>query len=337
MIPMNSVFDSLPDEARGQLIEAEQPDWTAPMLATLTHEYFSDPDWIYERKLDGERCLCFCRGEQIRLLSRNRKSLNDHYPELEEALHGQEPADFIADGEVVAFDGDVTSFSRLQGRMQIWDREEAVKTGIEVYYYLFDLLYLGGYDLTGLGLRHRKALLKNAFDYRDPLRYLPHRNEEGEAYLREACRKGWEGIIAKRADGRYVHGRSRQWLKFKCHHEQEFVIGGYTEPQGERVGFGALLLGYYDGDDLIYAGKVGTGFSDDTLRHIHHRLAEAERPDSPFAGETGERDAHWADPRLVGEVAFTEWTGGGKLRHPRFLGLREDKDPRQVVREEAPR
>ena len=225
-----------------------------------------------QRKLDGERCLAFGHGQGVRLMSRNRKELNNTYPEISEALRRQKAKDFIVDGEIVAFQGKVTSFSRLQERMQIQDPEKALKHRTAVYYYIFDLLYLDGCDTTRVALRRRKGLLRGLFAYENPLRFTPHRNTEGEAYYREACDKGWEGLVAKDALSSYEHSRSKKWLKFKCVRRQELVIGGYTEPKGERIGFGALLLGYHDGKSLRYAGRVGTGFDDETLERLGSRL-----------------------------------------------------------------
>jgi len=183
-------------------------------------------------------------------------------------------------------------------------------------------------------LRERKTLLKQVIYLEDPLRFSLHRDAQGEAYYGGACRKGWEGLIAKRVDSRYVSGRSKDWLKFKCLNQQEFVIVGYTDPQDERIGFGALLLGYYKGDKLKYAGKVGTGYDEEMLRRLHQRLAPLERETSPFADkDVPQRKVHWVTPELVVEVGFTEWTRGDKLRHPHFLGLRRDKEPGEVVRE----
>lgn len=333
---MKQLFERLPEEAREKLEKKSQPEWLEPMLAKLTHDYFSDEGWIYERKLDGERCLAYGDGNQVRLMSRNRKELNVQYPELETALKKQDTGPFIVDGEVVTFVGDVTSFSRLQGRMHVSSREEARQSGVDVTYYLFDLLYLDGYDTTQVPLRHRKFLLKQAFDYADPLRYLTHRNKEGQALLKEACRKGWEGLIAKQADYPYVHSRSSKWLKFKCVNQQEFVIGGYTEPHGERIEFGALLIGYYEDDDLVYAGKVGTGYDEETLKRLGRQLSELEQESPPFRdGDLPDKEVHWVKPELVAEVGFTEWTEYGKLRHPRYLGLRQDKEAQDVVREGA--
>lgn len=309
------------------------PDWTAPMLATLTDERFSSPDWLYERKLDGERCLVFRDADGARLLSRNQKELNNTYPELVTPLENACDRRFIADGEIVAFDGNLTSFSRLQQRIGITDPEQARATDVAVILYLFDLLYLDHWNLDELSLRRRKALLRSELVFDDPLRFTAHRNEDGEAFFAEACRKGWEGLIAKRADAPYHHGRSRDWLKFKCVNQQELVIVGFTDPRGSRHGFGALLLGYYEDDELRYAGKVGTGFDDQTLTELHARLARRERRSSPLAEGPDEPSIHWVTLELVAEVGFTEWTTEGRLRHPRFLGLRDDKPATDVHRE----
>jgi bifunctional non-homologous end joining protein LigD len=327
-------LDILPDEAVRKARKEDQPSWTQPMLAKLTKERFSSDDWIYERKLDGERCLAFKKGEKVQLYSRNRKSLNASYPEIVDALEKQAADHFIIDGEVVAFEGGKTSFARLQNRFQIDDPERARRSGIAVYYYVFDLLHTDGYDVTKVPLRHRKALLKQLLSYKDPLRFLNHRNCEGESYYREACARGWEGVIAKVAEGPYLHKRSSDWLKFKCVREQELVIGGYTDPHGSRKGFGALLVGYYEGKKLRYAGKIGTGFDDRTLEKLKGRLAGLEREDPPFAdGDISEKGVHWVKPELVAQAGFTEWTLDNKLRHPRYLGLRRDKDPGEVHRE----
>ncbi|MDP9343112.1 MAG: non-homologous end-joining DNA ligase [Actinomycetota bacterium] len=304
------------------------------MLATLTERRFSDPGWTFEPKFDGERCLAFRSGGKVRLLSRNRLALNGHYPELAEALGSQDTDDFVVDGEIVAFEEGRTSFARLQRRMQIRDPEKARQSGVAVFLYVFDVLHVNGFDLAGLEQRHRKSVLRRLLSFRDPLRFTAHRNTKGEAYWEEACRKGWEGVIAKRADAPYVHGRSRDWLKFKCVNEQELVIGGYTDPQGSREGFGALLVGHYRDEDLVYAGKVGTGFDDRTLERLVRQLRSIKRSRPSFtAGRLPRTGVHWVEPRLVAQIGFTEWTRDGQLRHPRFLGLREDKDPREVVRE----
>jgi bifunctional non-homologous end joining protein LigD len=331
---MSDLFAALPDDARGRLRPAPPPDWVPPMLATLTTRRFSDPAWLFERKLDGERCLGYRRGGEVRLLSRNRKRLDGAYPEVAEALGREAETDLVVDGEIVAFEDGQTSFARLQRRMQVRDREVARRSGVAVFYYVFDLLHLAGRDTTDLPLRLRKALLRRAANFGDPLRYSVHRNTDGEAFHQEACRRGWEGVVAKRADSLYVGRRSPDWLKFKCTNQQEMVVGGFTEPAGSRVGFGALLIGFYAGRDLVFAGKVGTGYDVETLLDLRRRLDALRQDTPPFVGARARQPGvHWVRPELVAQVAFTEWTEDGKLRHPRFLGLRRDKDPSEVVRE----
>lgn len=327
-----SVLDLVPPDERARLRPAGEATWASPMLATLTNDYFSRPDWVYERKFDGERVLGVRSGRSTDLYSRSRQVIDGAYPEIADALDVQEARDFTVDGEVVAFEGSSTSFSRLQRRIQTRDPDQARRSGVAVYYYVFDVLHVDGFDVTGLTLRSRKRILRALLSYDDPLRFTPHRNTEGERFYQEACRKRWEGLIAKRADSTYVHRRSPEWLKFKCVNSQELVIGGFTDPAGAREEFGALLLGYYDGD-LRYAGKVGTGFDERLLRELGARLRRLERATSPFSDPVPGRKVHWVQPRLVCEVGFTEWTGDGRLRHPRFLGLRTDKRAREVVRE----
>jgi len=321
-----SVIDSLSEDERALLQPAPRPDMVTAMKAVLTEERFSDPGWIYERKLDGIRGLAFKADQRVQLRSRNDLSLNGRFPEVVQALEADPVTDVVLDGEVVAFAGAQTSFERLQQR---GDRP------VSVFYYVFDILHLDGYDTTALPLRARKALLRRAFAFHGPVRLTPHRNRDGEEMYREACRKGWEGLIAKRADSPYTHGRSRDWLKFKCSAEQELVIGGFTAPKGSRTDLGALLLGYYDGGRLRYAGKVGTGFTQATLRDLAARLEPLETGASPFTDEVRERHVSWVRPELVAQVGFSEWTRDGRLRHPRFLGLRDDKAAAEVVRETA--
>jgi bifunctional non-homologous end joining protein LigD len=307
------------------------------MLATLTDALPAQGKWVYEPKLDGVRALTYVNGGAVSMYSRNRKPLNAAYPELVEALEPAVRGSAVLDGEVVAFDPErgVTSFARLQQRMQLRDPLRARRSQVEVYLYLFDCLFYEGVDLTGLPLVDRKAVLRDVVWYDDPIRYTPHRTTAPAAMLRDACAKGAEGILAKRADSKYVSARSTDWLKLKCVRQQEFVIGGYTAPQGARERLGALLVGYYDGNALRYAGKVGTGYDRRTLEHLHKRLVPLHRAASPFAeGPTPAGDVQWVTPKLVGQIGFSEWTSGGLLRHPRFLGLRDDKSPREVRREE---
>jgi bifunctional non-homologous end joining protein LigD len=304
------------------------------MLATLVAQPFSQKGWLFEPKLDGERCLALRSGADVQLLSRNQKRLNDTYPELVSALPHQESERFAVDGEIVTFQDDVASFAKLQERMQLRHPSEELRRQVPVWFYAFDLLHLDGYDTRQVPLRYRKELLRKAFHFTKPLRFTEHRENDGETYYRQACSKRWEGILAKLGDSVYVSARSREWLKIKCTKEQEFVIGGYTDPKGHRIGFGALLVGYYESGKLAYAGKVGTGFDTETLRGLGKRLAQLEIRICPFAaGAPAPRGAHWVKPELVAEIGFTEWTAEGKLRHPRFLGLRFDKRPDEVVRE----
>ena len=316
-----------------------QPAWLEPELATLTKARFSDPAWFYERKFDGERCLAYRSGDQLRLMTRNQKQVNSTYPELAAALAGQECADFIVDGEVVAFADDQTSFSKLQQRLGVHNPGADLRAAVPVYYYLFDVLWADGRDVRGLPLRERKDVLRQLLDFREPIRYTTHRTEDGVEYYQQACAQGWEGLVVKRADAPYRAGRSPEWLKFKCEAGQEFVIGGYTDPKGTRTGFGALLLGYYDEDGkLVYAGRVGTGFDDATLASLARTLSGLERRQPPFeraTPRTGLAGVHWVEPEIVGQVGFSEWTTAGQLRHPRFQGLRRDKDPKSVTRESA--
>jgi bifunctional non-homologous end joining protein LigD len=327
-------FDGLPADAKARIRNRAQPGWIAPMLATLTDEVFSRQGWLFEPKWDGERCLAYRRGRDLNLFSRNRIRLNEKYPEVVEAIYQQQTTSFIADGEIVTFDGEITSFAKLQGRMQVEHPSADLMRKVPVWLCVFDLLYLDRYDIRQVPLRYRKQVLRNIFDFRGSLLFTEHRKTDGEDYYRRACRKGWEGIIAKNEDSVYVSRRTRDWLKFKCKQEQEFVIGGYTDPRGSRSGFGALLLGYYRGGKLMYAGKVGTGFDQELLRRLGEKLVRLETPVSPFA-EDGlpRRGVHWVKPKLIAQTGFTEWTAGGKLRHPRFLGLRDDKRPGDIVRE----
>jgi bifunctional non-homologous end joining protein LigD len=324
----------LPSESKARLVKRPQPKWLAPMLATLTDERFSRAGWLFEPKWDGERCLVFRREGNLSLFSRNRIRLDEKYPEIVAALRRQRIASFIADGEIVTFENGLTSFEKLQERMKIARPSETLLRSVPVWLYLFDLLYVDHYDIRQVPLQYRKEILSGTFEFRDSLQLTKHLERDGEAYFRRACRSGWEGIIAKNGDSAYVSRRTRDWLKFKCGQEQEFVIGGYTVPRGSRIGFGALLLGYYCGQTLSYAGKVGTGFNHDLLQHLGKRLARLQMPNPPFADDTlPRRGVHWVKPRLIAQIGFTEWTADGRLRHPRFLGLRHDKQPEEIVRE----
>ncbi len=296
------------------------------MKAVLSDQPFSDPAWIFERKLDGIRCIAIKDGSGVSLMSRTAHRMNDQFGEVAEALEREPAEDFVLDGELVAFRDGVTSFELLQQRH---------RRRVRVQYYVFDLPRLNGEDLRPLPLRERKARLRRALRFEGTIRFNPHRNgEHGEELYREACRKGLEGVIAKRADSPYTGKRSRDWLKLKCHAEQELVIGGFTAPKGSRTDFGALLVGYNEKSALRYAGKVGTGFDQATLGELGAQLRELEQDESPFRPfKPVPPGTRWVRPELVAQVAFSEWTRDGRLRHPRFLGLREDKPARDVVRE----
>jgi bifunctional non-homologous end joining protein LigD len=328
-----------------------RPDWIAPMLATLIEKAPETGEgWVYEHKYDGFRALAFRSGGgkgAIRLLSRNGKGLADRFPEIAEALARQPLEDFIIDGEIVALAphaaGPRPSFSALQQRLKPTTIAGAHRRGIELRYYIFDLLYAAGRDARGLPFSQRRTLLARAVREEGPIRISPMLSADPahppRKLLVKACREGWEGLIAKRSSDPYTSGRSRSWLKLKCSLRQEFVIGGWTDPQGSRTALGSLLLGYYaragGGGQLLYAGKVGTGFSDAMLRDLLPKLKAAQRKTTPFApdAELPRRGIHFTTPRLVCEVAFTEWTHSHHIRHPRFLGLRTDKKPAEIVRE----
>ena len=281
------------------------PEWVQPMAATLTQERFSGTEWIFERKFDGIRLLAFRQASEVRLLSRNR--LPQNHPPIAGAIANLPLHDVILDGEVT------------------WSREGAV-------YHVFDLLWLDGRDLMPLPLDERHALL-DALSVPLPLQRVT-RLADPKPWER-ACREGWEGVIAKRRDSPYEHRRSPYWLKMKCEASQELVVGGFTDPQGTRAGLGALLVGYFEKEDFVFAGKVGTGFDTKLLLDLRARLDTLEIPTAPFTKAVGlpRLRAHWVRPEIVVQVSFIEWTAHGKLRHSRFLHLRTDKDARDVVRE----
>jgi bifunctional non-homologous end joining protein LigD len=311
-----------------------------PMLATLVAEPFDHPDWIFEPKYDGLRILGRFDGRTLTLLSRNDQSQNVAFPDIVEALRKSLTRPAVVDGEVVCFDeAGQTSFRTLQQRFHLKDAAEIRVRAAKypAYLYLFDLLAWDGRDLTGLPLAERKKLLRRAVHWSDRVRWTDHHAGKGKAFFRQACRQGDEGIIGKHLQSRYASGRSGSWVKIKCVGRQEFVIAGFTHPQRSRVGLGALLVGYYsdDGKRLIYAGKVGTGYTRQDLLDLWRRLDRLEQADSPF--DEGEPPAgehiHWVRPQLVAEIAFGEWTQHGLLRQPRFEGLRPDKAPRECRRE----
>ncbi len=306
------------------------------MLATLAETLPGGGTWVFEPKLDGIRAMVYATGGAVRIFSRNHKPLDAAYPELVDALAVAVRGNAVLDGEIVAIDPKtrLSSFSLLQRRSQLRDAARARSSAVRVKIYLFDCIRYEGVDLTGLPLIERKSVLRDIVGYDDTIVFTPFRTRGAAAMLRQACARGAEGVLAKRADSPYVSARSTDWLKVKCVNQQEFVVGGFTAPQGARERLGALLVGYYDGDALRYAGKVGTGYDRDTLEMLHRRLAPLRRARPPFAPEPlPSGSVTWVAPRLVAEIGFSEWTSAGLLRHPRFLGLREDKDARDVRRE----
>jgi DNA ligase D-like protein (predicted ligase) len=306
----------------------------ALMLATLTDRRDFGEDWLLERKFDGERCVGRKEGGEVRLESRTAKDLTGTYPEVRSALARQRHRELVLDGEVVAFDGEQTSFSRLQQRLGVTNPSAERLAANPVVYCVFDLLELDGGDLTGLPLLERRARLAEAIRPSAALQLSEAWREDSQKRFAQACRAGWEGLIAKRVAAPYVSGRSRDWLKLKCVWEQEFVISGYTDPSGSRTDFGALLVGYYEDGGLRYAGRVGTGYTAATLRALGARLRKLEISESPFVdARPVPKGTHWTRPELVAEIGFAEWTKDGRLRQPRFLGLRDDKRATDVVRE----
>ena len=281
------------------------PDWLEPMAATLTQERFVGGDWLFERKFDGIRLLAYKDREDVRLFSRNR--LPQHLPHVAAAVARLPVDDVILDGEVA------------------WDGRSG--------YHVFDILWLNGRKMTPLPLEERRALLHD-LPFTSPLQRV-ELLDDSEPWER-ARREGWEGVIAKRRGSPYEHRRSKHWLKMKCEASQELVVGGFTDPQGARVGLGALLVGYYKNDDFVFAGKIGTGFDTRLLLELRRRLDALEQTHSPFTKAKGlpRLRAHWVRPEIVVQVAFIEWTVHGKLRHPRLLGVRGDTHPREVVREQ---
>jgi bifunctional non-homologous end joining protein LigD len=279
------------------------PEWIEPMAATLTYERFEGPEWIFERKIDGIRLLSFKKGNDVGLYSRNR--LPQTLPAIAAAIARLPIDELILDGELT------------------WEGAA---------YHVFDVMWIDGRDIMGLPLVERRALLAN-LPLKAPLLRVAA-IEDARPWER-ACSEGWEGVIAKRRDSVYEHRRSPHWQKMKCEASQELVVGGFTDPQGSRVGLGALLVGYFDQNEFVFAGKVGTGFDRKLLTELRSRLDAIEISEKPFTRAVGlpRSGAHWVRPEIVVQVGFIEWTRHGKLRHPRLIGIREDKAARDVVRE----
>jgi bifunctional non-homologous end joining protein LigD len=281
------------------------PDWINPMAATLTQERFNGSEWSFERKFDGIRLLAYKKGKQVELFSRNR--LPQNLPAVSQAVRNLPHDQLILEGEIT------------------WGRGQLT-------YHVFDIMWMDGREVMSLALEERRKLL-GRLELSAPLRRVTELTNES-AFAR-AQAEGWEGVIAKRRGSIYEQRRSRNWLKMKCELAQEFVVGGFTDPQGKRVGLGALLVGYYDNDDFVFAGKIGTGFNTELLLDLRAQLDRLEIEKPPFTKAVGlpRLRAHWVHPQLVVQVGFIQWTNHNKLRHPRLLGVRHDKSPREVIRE----
>jgi bifunctional non-homologous end joining protein LigD len=281
------------------------PEWLEPMAATLTQERFTGPEWLFERKFDGIRLLAYKQGSDVQLYSRNR--LTQNIPSVAQAIAALPVHDVILDGEIT------------------WGQGKTV-------YHVFDVMWLEGRSLTAVPLEDRREVLSK-LPLRAPLESVTSLDDPTP--WERARAEGWEGVIAKRRGSPYEHRRSKHWLKMKCEASQELVVGGFTDPQGQRVGLGALLVGYFDGDDLVFAGKIGTGFDTKLLLELRAKLDALEIPTTPFTKAVGlpRVRAHWVRPEIVVQVGFIEWTVHGKLRHPRLLAVRTDRPAREVVKE----
>ncbi|MCL5874877.1 MAG: non-homologous end-joining DNA ligase [Candidatus Dependentiae bacterium] len=333
----NNIFATTTAEDLKKRKKSTEPLFMPLMLATLTKTYFSDPNWLYEHKFDGERCLIIKKKGKVYLTSRNKKSMNDEYPELVDALLKEKADNFIIDGEIISTNkAGISDFQLLQGRINLKKGAEITERGkiIPIQYYVFDLLYVDGYDIRQLPLCARKSILKKLLSYNKIVRYTEHQVGNGISFFKKACSLKWEGLIAKRMDGPYIGRRSTDWLKFKCIMQQELVIGGYTLPKGSRDYFGALLVGYYKDGTLRYAGKVGTGYTEDVLAMLGSKLEKIKTAKCPFSNyDESTKNVIWVKPSIVAEFHFANWTKANKLRVGRYKGLRDDKRAKDVVKE----
>jgi len=309
------------------------PKFIAPQLATLVKEPPTGDDWVHELKFDGYRMLCHIENGKVRFVSRNGKDWTLKFPNLTLAVKALTCESAVIDGEVVIFERDgLPSFQRLQ---------HAIGSGgnTRFSFVAFDLMYLDGFDLTRAALLDRKRALQSLLESvptPGPLRYSDHVEGNGELFFSHACKSGIEGIVSKLRTSHYNSERNRNWLKVKCNKRQEFVVAGYLPSTKGLPGFGSLILGVYEAGQLIYAGRVGTGFSIKQRISLKQELDKHARATSPFSVKPSDpalREAHWIDPNLVAEVSFIEWTSDGAIRHPSFQGLREDVNPKNVRRE----
>jgi bifunctional non-homologous end joining protein LigD len=295
----------------------------APMLATLVDSPFNKPDWVFEEKYDGVRMLAYKEGEKVSLISRNGIDRSARYPKIAEAIGKLKSETLALDGEIVVFD------DKRVSRFQFLQHSDG-----RPVFVVFDCLHVDGKDIRTAPLSERRKALAGAVKPSARLMLSARLDADGLKAFEIAKRRGLEGLIAKDLASKYVSGRSGSWLKVKVRKEDEFVIGGFSEPTGTRHFFGALLLGVYSGGRLKYAGKVGTGFDEEALRALHKKFERLRRANSPFTGKVKERRATFVTPKLVAQIGYTEWTTDGKLRHPVFLGLRDDKDAKEVTRQE---
>jgi bifunctional non-homologous end joining protein LigD len=308
------------------------PKIITPQLATLVKEPPSGMQWLHELKFDGYRMLCRVDRGKVTFWSRNGKDWTEKFPGVAEAVRSLSVTNAILDGEIVVVDA--------QGRSSFQKLQRSMGKAVTAFVYeVFDLIYLDGFSLTKSPLKQRKALLEDvckASGKRGLIRYSDHIEGNGDAFFKNACEYGIEGIVSKLADSPYESTRNRNWLKVKCNKQQEFVIAGYTPSSKGLPGFGSLILAVYEKGKLVYAGRVGTGFTFKQRSELKKELDKISLETSPLSvipKDPGLRQAHWTEPKLVAEVTFAEWTSDGSIRHPSFQGLREDKTSKEVVRE----